>query len=80
MVGNRECNTERGFKNQLYIELGTALYTRGKLAEKGILPQISFYFIVVQGWQVSSGEPGEPSRDFSKEINDDDGPPFLVHN
>ena len=22
MVGNRECNTERGFKNQLYIELG----------------------------------------------------------
>ena len=23
LVGNRECNTERGFKNQLYIELGT---------------------------------------------------------
>ena len=22
LVGNRECNTERGFKNQLYIELG----------------------------------------------------------
>ena len=22
MVENRECNTERGFKNQLYIELG----------------------------------------------------------
>ena len=22
MVGNHECNTERGFKNQLYIELG----------------------------------------------------------
>ena len=26
MVGNRECNTERGFKNQLYIELGIRLY------------------------------------------------------
>ena len=39
-----------------------------------------FHPIVVQGWQVSSGEPGERSRDFSKEINDDDGPPFLVHN
>jgi hypothetical protein len=23
LVGNRECNTERGFKNQLYIELGS---------------------------------------------------------
>ena len=23
LVGNRECNKERGFKNQLYIELGT---------------------------------------------------------
>ena len=22
LVGNCECNTERGFKNQLYIELG----------------------------------------------------------
>ena len=22
LVGNRECNTERGYKNQLYIELG----------------------------------------------------------
>ena len=22
LVGNRECNTVRGFKNQLYIELG----------------------------------------------------------
>ena len=22
LVGNHECNTERGFKNQLYIELG----------------------------------------------------------
>ena len=22
LVGNRECNTKRGFKNQLYIELG----------------------------------------------------------
>ena len=22
LVGNRECNTESGFKNQLYIELG----------------------------------------------------------
>ena len=22
LVGNRECNTDRGFKNQLYIELG----------------------------------------------------------
>ena len=23
--GNRECNTERGFKNQLYIELGVVI-------------------------------------------------------
>ena len=30
LIGNRECNTERGFKNQLYIELGSKrlqLYT-----------------------------------------------------
>jgi len=26
LVGNRECNTKRGFKNQLYIELGINLY------------------------------------------------------
>ena len=25
LVGNRECNRERGFKNQLYIELGLTL-------------------------------------------------------
>ena len=40
LVGNRECNTERGFKNQLYIELGVhcivhvgilvKLHTRGQ--------------------------------------------------
>ena len=26
LVGNCECNTERGFKNQLYIELGMARF------------------------------------------------------
>ena len=29
LVGNRECNTERGFKNQLYIELGLIPYPPG---------------------------------------------------
>jgi hypothetical protein len=31
LVGNSECNTERSFKNQLYIELGVALYGAGHL-------------------------------------------------
>ena len=34
LVGNRECNTERGFKNQLYIELGyVALGSSGRFNE-----------------------------------------------
>ena len=30
LVGNRECNTERGFKNQLYIKLGLEPLNRKK--------------------------------------------------
>ena len=32
LVGNIECNTERGFKNQLYIELGVSRLFKGRIA------------------------------------------------
>ena len=33
LVGNRECNTKRGFKNQLYIELGLQYVTKSEKRE-----------------------------------------------
>ena len=73
MVGNRECNTERGFKNQLYIERAKLTFVDIALSVKAGAPLSSLYCLDKKDTPATkNGTIITPSTDFDslvKKVN-----------